>query len=160
MNTVYSGSQTIPTPPATEGTTVDKFFDLGTSGPAALAISVVPRTAEEIGAGQATAGGYDTSIAQAIGDLADATDGPDATWSKAVVEIGNRSSAAQSRSAVAEAARASAEQDQLANTSVDTDEETSNMIAFQRAYEAAARVLTTLDEMLDTLINKTGVVGR
>ena len=28
------------------------------------------------------------------------------------------------------------------------------------AYEAAARVLTTLDEMLDTLINKTGVVGR
>ncbi len=34
------------------------------------------------------------------------------------------------------------------------------MLAYQRAYEGAARVLTALDEMLDTLINRTGVVGR
>jgi flagellar hook-associated protein 1 FlgK len=34
------------------------------------------------------------------------------------------------------------------------------MLAFQRAYEGAARVLTAVDEMLDTLINRTGVVGR
>ena len=34
------------------------------------------------------------------------------------------------------------------------------MLAYQRAYEGAARVLTTIDEMLDTLINRTGVVGR
>ena len=160
VNAVYSGSLTVPTPPATTGTAVGDFFDLSTPGPAALAISVKPQTAEEIGVADAAIGGYDASVAQKIADLATSVDGADATWSKAVVEIGNRSSAAQSRSTVAEAARASAEQDQLANASVDTDEETTNMIAFQRAYEAAARVLTTLDEMLDTLINKTGVVGR
>jgi flagellar hook-associated protein 1 FlgK len=34
------------------------------------------------------------------------------------------------------------------------------MLAYQRAYEGAARVLTAIDEMLDTLINRTGVVGR
>ena len=34
------------------------------------------------------------------------------------------------------------------------------MLAYQRAYEGAARVLTAIDEMLDVLINRTGVVGR
>lgn len=43
---------------------------------------------------------------------------------------------------------------------VNLDEETVNMVTAQRAYEAAARLLTTLDEVLDTLINRTGVVGR
>ena len=32
------------------------------------------------------------------------------------------------------------------------------MVAAQRAYEAAARVMTTLDSVLDTLINRTGLV--
>jgi flagellar hook-associated protein 1 FlgK len=31
---------------------------------------------------------------------------------------------------------------------------------FQRAYEGAARVMTTVDQTLDTLINRTGLVGR
>ncbi|WP_246087003.1 flagellar hook-associated protein FlgK [Nocardioides humi] len=43
---------------------------------------------------------------------------------------------------------------------VSLDEETVNMVAAQRAYEAAARLMTTLDEVLDTLINRTGLVGR
>ncbi|GAA4089179.1 flagellar hook-associated protein FlgK [Nocardioides kongjuensis] len=43
---------------------------------------------------------------------------------------------------------------------VNLDEETVNMVSAQRAYEAAARLMTTLDEVLDTLINRTGLVGR
>jgi len=43
---------------------------------------------------------------------------------------------------------------------VNVDEELSNMIRFQKGYAAAARVLTSMDEMLDKLINGTGVVGR
>lgn len=163
VNGVYSGSLPVADPPGSTVTPVGDFFTLGTpgfAGPPALGLSVVPQAAEEIGVADPTLGGYDSSVAQEIADLATSTSGADAVWSKAVVEIGNRSSAAQSRSTVAEAARASAEQDQLANASVDTDEETAGLIAMQRAYEAAARVLTTLDEMLDTLINKTGTVGR
>jgi len=43
---------------------------------------------------------------------------------------------------------------------VSLDEEATNMLQFQHAYQAAARVITTMDEMLNTLINGTGLVGR
>ncbi|EGL13559.1 MULTISPECIES: flagellar hook-associated protein FlgK [Paenibacillus] len=43
---------------------------------------------------------------------------------------------------------------------VSPDEETANLIKFQHAYNASARVITVVDEMLDKLINGTGVVGR
>ena len=41
---------------------------------------------------------------------------------------------------------------------VNTDEEMTNMVEFQHAYEASARFMTTIDSMLDTLINHTGLV--
>ncbi len=43
---------------------------------------------------------------------------------------------------------------------VSLDEETANLIRFQRSFQASARVLTAVDEMLDRLINGMGVVGR
>jgi flagellar hook-associated protein 1 FlgK len=43
---------------------------------------------------------------------------------------------------------------------VSLDEEATDMIRFQRAYQAATRVITAMDEMLDVLINRTGAVGR
>ena len=42
---------------------------------------------------------------------------------------------------------------------VDTNEETISMIQFNKAYSAASRVMTAMDEMLETLMN-TGRVGR
>ena len=42
---------------------------------------------------------------------------------------------------------------------VSMDEEMANMIRFQRGYQAAARALTTMDDLLNTLINSTGRVG-
>ena len=43
---------------------------------------------------------------------------------------------------------------------VSIDEEMTNMLMYQRAYEGAARVMTAVDEMLDTLVNRVGTVGR
>ncbi len=40
---------------------------------------------------------------------------------------------------------------------VNIDEEVTNLNASQHAYNAAAKVISTIDEMLDTLINRTGV---
>lgn len=52
------------------------------------------------------------------------------------------------------------EQLRQSTSGVNLDEEVSNMNAAQRAYQAAARCITTIDDMLDTLINRTGMVGR
>ncbi len=43
---------------------------------------------------------------------------------------------------------------------VNWNEELTYMITFQTGYSACSRCLTTMDEMLDRLINSTGVVGR
>ena len=45
-------------------------------------------------------------------------------------------------------------------SSVSLDEEMTDMIKFQHAYNAAARNITMIDEMLDRIINNMGVVGR
>lgn len=43
---------------------------------------------------------------------------------------------------------------------VSIDEELTEMLRFQHAYNAAARNMTTVDEMLDRIINGMGIVGR
>lgn len=43
---------------------------------------------------------------------------------------------------------------------VNLDEEAVMLIRYQKAYEASARALTTVDEALDTIINRMGTVGR
>jgi flagellar hook-associated protein 1 FlgK len=43
---------------------------------------------------------------------------------------------------------------------VSLDEEMTNMIQFQHAYDAAARVITTMDQALETIISRMGIVGR
>lgn len=43
---------------------------------------------------------------------------------------------------------------------VDLNDEATNLMQFQKSYSAACRLMTTLDEALDKLINSTGVVGR
>src|SRR5699024_5067648 len=45
-------------------------------------------------------------------------------------------------------------------SSVSLDEEMTNMIKFQHAYNAAARSMTAMDELLDKIINGMGIVGR
>jgi flagellar hook-associated protein 1 FlgK len=42
---------------------------------------------------------------------------------------------------------------------VSMDEEMTNLVRFQRGYQASARTMSTMDQMLDQLINRTGIVG-
>ena len=42
---------------------------------------------------------------------------------------------------------------------VSTDEEGVNMLSYQKWYNAMGRMVTALDQLLDKLINGTGVVG-
>ncbi|WP_298461674.1 flagellar hook-associated protein FlgK [uncultured Cellulomonas sp.] len=157
VNTLHAGAYTAG-PPQTTGNDFFRPTPAGQSAAASLTVQV-PDTAG-IAVGGAGLGPNDGSVADALAALGTSTTGPNATWSTFVVDLGVSSRSATQRATVAEATRSTAEQIQLAGASVDVDEESVNMLAYQRAYEGAARVLTAIDEMLDTLINRTGVVGR
>ncbi|HBT48396.1 MAG TPA: flagellar hook-associated protein FlgK [Caldanaerobacter subterraneus] len=43
---------------------------------------------------------------------------------------------------------------------VSLDEEMTNMLKYQKSYAACARVITAMDELIDTIINRMGLVGR
>jgi len=58
----------------------------------------------------------------------------------------------------AAAEAADARRDQVSGVSI--DEEMTQLLKYQRAYEASARVVTAMDDVLDTLVNRLGLVGR
>jgi flagellar hook-associated protein 1 FlgK len=53
-----------------------------------------------------------------------------------------------------------AQQQRDSVSGVSIDEEMTKMIQYQQSYNAAARVMTAVDEMLDILINRVGLAGR
>ncbi|MEJ5944044.1 flagellar hook-associated protein FlgK [Pseudokineococcus basanitobsidens] len=105
-------------------------------------------------------GDRDVSIAAGMASLSESTAGPDAAWRTFVVTTAGAVSAADVRATATATARDSAQGVLTSSTGVDIDSEMVDLLTFQRAYEGAARVMTAVDEMLDTLINRTGVVGR
>jgi len=52
------------------------------------------------------------------------------------------------------------EHSRMSVSAVSLDEEISNLIKFQHAYNAAARNMTAIDELIDRIINHMGLVGR
>jgi flagellar hook-associated protein 1 FlgK len=52
------------------------------------------------------------------------------------------------------------ENQRLSVSGVNLDEEMVHMIQFQQAYNASARMITVMDEMLDIIVNRLGTVGR
>lgn len=143
-----------------DGTTGHDFFALDGALPAALGLSVVPTDVTGIATGAVGAGGFDGSVAQKISQIGAAAGSPDLSWSSIVSGIGAAAKSANQQSAIADLTTTTAVGAQLSNSSVDLDEENMNMLTYQRAYQGAARVMTAVDELLDTLINHTGLVGR
>jgi len=142
------------------GTTNLDFFAFAAGKPAALGLTIVPADVSGIAAATPGKGGLDGSLADTIAALGTSATGPDAAWSDFVVRIGIATAKATDQAKTATQAAASATSKLLSETSVDMDEETTSLITYQHAYQGAARVMTAIDEMLDTLINRTGLVGR
>jgi len=134
------------------------FFTTGT-GPAALSISG-PASIDNIALKASTGGALDTSIADQISQLGTSANAPDKLWSGIVTDIGVQSRGAQQHEALTSAAQISALTGRASQASVSLDEENVSLLTNQHAYQAAARVMTAVDEALDVLINRTGLVGR
>jgi flagellar hook-associated protein 1 FlgK len=101
-------------------------------------------------------GNRDGGNAAALAKLKTAAGGPDGAWRTLVVGIGVTVQTADRRSDIQATVTAAADGLRDSVAGVNLDEEMANMLAYQRAYEGAARVLSTLDSVLDTLINRMG----
>ena len=100
------------------------------------------------------------SNADAMAALGRAAGGPDGVYQDMVVSLGYATQGAQQTSETVQAFMAGINGQINSESGVNIDEEMANLLTYQRAYEAAARVLTAIDDALDTLINRTGLVGR
>ncbi|WP_426561224.1 flagellar hook-associated protein FlgK [Angustibacter sp. McL0619] len=135
------------------------FFAGTTAKTLALAVTD-PR---KVGAAALAADGkpsLDASVADAMAALATSRTGPDVQWSSFVAATGVTTAQAHSNVSVRTAISSQSDANRASTSGVSLDEEMSNMLMFQRAYEGAGRMMTAIDEMLDTLINRTGQVGR
>lgn len=86
--------------------------------------------------------GFEETIASIISDLA-----VDASYTKDMKKNG-------------EILLGALENNRQSVSGVSLDEEMTNMVRYQQAYAAAARMITAIDEAIDIIINRMGIVGR
>ena len=105
----------------------------------AVAVAALQRVAFPIGTDTATLDGYFQGLVSRIGVDADRAQ---RMWQ---VHQGVTDATANRREGV---------------FGVNLDEEVADMVRFQKSYNAAARMVTAVDEMLDLIVNRLGTVGR
>ncbi len=76
-----------------------------------------------------------------------------AAWGQASQLVGVQTDAAKTRAVATAMVHENLESQRAAISGVSTDEESINLMAYQRQYQAAAKVITTADQLLQTLID-------
>jgi flagellar hook-associated protein 1 FlgK len=99
-------------------------------------------------------GAKDGTNADRMADLAKGPDGPDQRYRRMVVDLGVQTQAINRRVALQDGVVNDVDAARAGESGVNIDEEMTNLVQFERGYQAAAKVITTIDEMLDTLINR------
>lgn len=129
-----------------------KLFDYDAADPAGT-LAVVITDPKKVAAASAALGGLDATNANAMVDAIKVED----SYQQLVNGFGSQVASVQRLGANQRALTGQVDNSREQLAGVNLDEETVNMLSAQHAYEAAARVMTTLDSVLDTLINRTGV---
>jgi flagellar hook-associated protein 1 FlgK len=149
VNSLHSSGYSV------DGSTGLDFF----SGDTAATIAVAVTNPDEV-AISSTLGSLDTSVADAIVEAGASADGPDREYQGMIGQLGVAAQASARRTEIQATVTEQVDASREAQSGVNLDEEMTNLLTYQRGYEAASRVLTTIDSMLDQLINRTGLVGR
>ena len=121
----------------------------------------------EIAASRDSATG-DNTVALAISDLRNAVllgnigdvQSIDGFYQSLVMSVGNKGNEAVNNYTSQNVLTFSIDNQRQAIMGVSMDEEMSNMMKFQYAYGASSRVMTAMTDMLDTIIERLGLVGR
>jgi flagellar hook-associated protein 1 FlgK len=136
------------------GGTGTNFFNYTAGSEAAtLSVAVTSATVKTSSTGAAGANDVALAIAALRGGTADKL------YTSFVTRIGGDLKNAQRGEANANVLLNSIEDRRQSTSGVAMDEEMTNLVRFQRGYQASARTMSTMDQMLDTLINRTGIVG-
>lgn len=135
------------------GTGTDFFTYTAGSEASTLAVNVTPANVRT----STTASPGANDVALAIAGLRGGS--PDQSYASLVSRIGNDVREALRQEQNAQRLLDAVADRRDATAGVSLDEEMTNLIRFQRGYQASARAMSTLDEMLDVLINRTGRVG-
>jgi flagellar hook-associated protein 1 FlgK len=112
---------------------------------------------------QAPVGGVpslDNGNADEIAQLRQSMTGVDASYRTMIVELGVQAAVTERSLGIQQVITTQVDSARESVAGVNLDEEMTNMLAYQHAYSAAGRLVTAIDETLDVLINRTGVVGR
>lgn len=104
-------------------------------------------------------GELDGENARRIAALMDTPGGPDSLYRAMIADLGVDTRAAIRRNDIQQHVMVSARNDADSVGAVSLDEEMVALVEAQRAFEAAARFINVVDEMLETLM-RTGIVGR
>jgi flagellar hook-associated protein 1 FlgK len=129
------------------------------SGTTAATIAVAITDPSKIAASGVPGGNLDASTALALSAMGSASGGADSTYKDLIGTLASQVQRSTQTAAVQAAVTTSVDAQAQSVGGVSFDEETTNMLTYQRAYQASSRVLTTVDDMLDTLINRTGRAG-
>jgi flagellar hook-associated protein 1 len=139
------------------GTTGTNFFTYGTGSNGLPQISLNEPAISVTTLQGGTSGPADNTIARGVAALQNGD--ADSRYRQLVTRMGNEVSSAARGEATAQVLTDNVKDRRDSVSGVSLDEEMTNIIRFQRAYQASARAMSTTDEMLDTLINRAGRVG-
>ena len=143
------------TPVGTDGVGGRSFFTGTDASTIALSADVAGNPGA-VAAGVAGRGSLDASIAVRLGDMSTSTTGTDTAYNTMIVQLGIAAKDVQTRNDVQQQSVSSLDSARISQAGVNTDEEMTNMVEYQKAYEASAKFISTIDSMLSTLINMAG----
>lgn len=141
----------------TDGVTGRPFFAGNTADTLTIALDL--GKPEQVAAAP-TPGNFDNSIAATLSQTSMLAGGPDKAYQSMIAQLGVAAQTSGRRADIQDNVMLQVDAARESEAGVNLDEEMTNMLTYQRGYEAASRVLTTIDSMLDQLINRTGLVGR
>jgi flagellar hook-associated protein 1 FlgK len=125
------------------------------SGKTAATLAVAVKPSEVQASGTKAVGGNE--VAQAIAALRGGT--AEQSYAALVEKVGSGVRAAADEQSNLQTTLTAISDQRQSVSGVSLDEEMTNLITYQRGYQASARTLTVMDEMLETLIEHTGRVG-
>jgi flagellar hook-associated protein 1 len=169
INTQHALGFTLENPPAYDVAGTNTFFDddanpanaLGTVTARNIQLnSDVASDSKLIAASNTTAEPNNGTNARTIAQLRTSTTGLGLGgmtlanyYNTSVFTLGNEIRASDNLASTQQSVNEQLGQQRESISGVSIDEETSNLIRFQKAFEASARVFTTITEMLDTIIS-------